>query len=107
MPALKRRPSTLKIMEALHDFFDSQPFFGPDHQNLIDMLRSPAVAVPHSLQGQMEYIRERWGFLLGKYFHRLLSSLDLIKEEQIAEERRRAHWERAPAQVYDFSRTGV
>ena len=93
-----------KIMEALHDSFDSQPFFGPDHQNLIGMLRSPAVAVPHSLQGQIDYIRERWGLLLGKHFDRLLSGLDLIREEQVAEERKRAHWERGPAQVYDFSR---
>ncbi len=101
---LEKETSYPEIMETLHDFFNSQPFYGPDHQNLIEMLRSPAVAVPHSLQGQIEYIRERWGFLLGKYFYRLLSSLDLIKEEQVAEERRRAHWERAPAQVYDFSR---
>jgi glycosidase len=102
--ALERVTSYLKIMESLKDFFDSQPFYGPDHQNLIEMLRSPAIAVPHSLDGQLEYIRERWGSLLGDYFYRLLSSLDLIREEQIAEERKRAHWERAPAQVYDFSR---
>ena len=48
------------------------------------MLRSPAIAVPHSLEGQLEYIRQRWGLLLGKYLYRLLSSLDLIKEEQKA-----------------------
>jgi glycosidase len=102
--ALDGETSYLKIMGGLKDFFDSQPFYGPDHQNLIDMLRSPAIAFPHSLNGQLEYIRERWGFLLGKYFDRLLSSLDLIREEWLAEERRRAHWERAPAQVYDYSR---
>ncbi|HSB07142.1 MAG TPA: alpha-amylase family glycosyl hydrolase [Thermodesulfobacteriota bacterium] len=102
--ALERETSYPKIMGSLKDFFDSQPFYGPDHQNLIEMLRSPALAVPHSLDGQLEYIRERWGSLLGDYFYRLLSSLDLIREEQVAEERRRAHWERAPAQVYDFSR---
>jgi glycosidase len=102
--ALDHETSYLKTMGALKDFFNSQPFYGPDHQNLIDMLRSPAVASPHSLNGQLEYIRERWGFLLGKYFYRLLSSLDLIREEWLAEERRRAHWERAPAQVYDYSR---
>jgi hypothetical protein len=102
--ALERETSYLKIMESLKDFFDSQPFYGPDHQNLIEMLRSPAIAVPHSLDGQLEYIRVRWGSLLGDYFYRLLSSLDLIREEQIAEERRRARWERAPAEVYDFSR---
>ncbi len=28
------------------------------------MLRSPAVASPDSLAGQLRYIRERWGLLL-------------------------------------------
>ena len=48
------------------------------------MLRSPALAAPHSLSGQLEYIRERWGALLGSYLYRLLSSLDLIQEEEKA-----------------------
>ena len=100
---LERETSYLQIIASLHAFFNTQPFFGPDHQNLVDMLRAPAVAVPHSLSGQLEYIRERWGFLLGKYFYRLLSSLDLIKEEEIAELRRTALWDRAPAQVYEFT----
>ena len=46
------------------------------------MLRSPAIAVPHSLGGQLEYIMEHWGYLLGKYFYRILRSLDLFKEEE-------------------------
>jgi len=100
---LERGTSYLQIIASLHAFFNIQPFFGPDQQNLMDMLRTPAVAVPHSLSGQLEYIREKWGFLLGKYFYRLLSSLDLIKEEEIAEERRMAFWGRAPAQVYEFT----
>ena len=100
--ALEEDTSYLKIIEALHSFFDHQPLFGPDHQNLVDMLRSPALAVPHSLSGQLEYIREKWGHLLGPYFLRLLSSLDLIKEEEIAELRRMAFWGRAPAEVYEF-----
>ena len=60
------------------------PYFGPDDENLIDMLRSPAVAVPHSLSGQLEYIRERWGHLLGHHLYRLLRGLDLIREEEKA-----------------------
>ncbi len=66
----------------MHDFFDTQPLFGPDNQNLVDMLRSPAIAVPYSLTGQLEYIRTRWADLLGTYLYRLLTSLDLIKEEE-------------------------
>ncbi len=100
--ALEKESSYLPIIEALHPFFDNQPLFGPDHQNLVDMLRSPALAVPHSLSGQLEYIREKWGYLLGPYLLRLLSSLDLIKEEEIAELRRMAFWGRAPAEVYEF-----
>jgi glycosidase len=70
-----------KIMNGLYEFFEQQPSFGPEQQNLIDMLRSPAIAVPYSLSGQLEFIREHWSELLGKYLYRLLSSLDLIKEE--------------------------
>jgi glycosidase len=100
--ALEKDTSYPEIIEALRSFFDHQPLFGPDHQNLVDMLRSPALAVPHSLSGQLAYIREKWGYLLGPYLLRLLSSLDLIKEEEIAELRRMAFWGRAPAEVYEF-----
>jgi glycosidase len=70
-----------QIIAALQAFFETQPPFGPDAQNLVEMLRSPAIAVPHSLTGQLEYIRQRWATLLGQYLFRLLNSLDLIREE--------------------------
>ncbi|MGB9640905.1 MAG: alpha-amylase family glycosyl hydrolase, partial [Anaerolineales bacterium] len=73
-----------QIIAYLHHFFNQQPPFGPDQQNLIDMLRSPAIAVPHSLSGQLEYIRSRWGYLLGDILKRILSGLDFIKEEEKA-----------------------
>ena len=87
-----------QIIARLNDFFETQPHFGPDGQNLIEMLRSPAVAVPHSLTGQLEYIRSRWGLLLGRYLYRLLSSLDLIKEEEKA-----IFLGPGPARVMDFT----
>jgi glycosidase len=86
-----------QIITSLHAFFETQPRFGPGNQNLIDMLRSPAIAVPYSLEGQLGYILERWGYLLGKYLSRLLSSLDVIKEE-----RKLIFLGPGPAQVYDF-----
>lgn len=73
-----------QVVSTLHAFFETQPLFGPDNQNLIDMLHSPAIAVPHSLPGQLEYIRQCWSFLLGKYLYRILGSLDLIQEEDKA-----------------------
>jgi len=86
-----------EIIAGLHEFFDAQPTYGPENQNLV-MLRSPAVAVPHSLAGQLEYIRERWGHLLGRYLYRLLSSLDLISEEE-----KMLFLGPGPSLVYDFA----
>ncbi len=86
------------LIASMHDFFETKPFFGPDNQNILDMLRAPAIAVPHSLTGQLEYIRTRWKLLLGKYLYKLLSSLDLIKEEEKA-----IFLGPGPARVVDFS----
>ncbi|MGD9145696.1 MAG: alpha-amylase family glycosyl hydrolase, partial [Anaerolineae bacterium] len=82
--ALARGTEYTTAIASLYDFFDTQPPFGADNQNLIDMLRAPALAHPHSLSAQLEFIRQRWGVLLGKYLYRLLSSLDLIQEEEKA-----------------------
>lgn len=79
---LERETVYPKIISLLCESFKDRPSFGPDNQTLIDLLRAPAIAVPHSLSGQLEYILERWGKLLGKYIYRLLGSLDLIKEEE-------------------------
>ena len=87
-----------KLIPLMHAFFETQPPFGPDHQNLVDMLRSPAINSPHSLTGQLEFIRQRWGALLGKYLFRLLGSLDLIKEEE-----KSAFLGPGPARVYEFT----
>jgi glycosidase len=81
---LSRNTAYTRIFPLLHAFFDTQPAAGPEDQNLIDLLRAPALAVPHSLLGQLEFMRQRWSTFLGKYLYRLLSSLDLIKEEQKA-----------------------
>lgn len=79
---LERVTAYLPALEALGEFFESEPCFGPEKQDLITMLRSPAVARPHSLTDQLEYIRQHWGYLLDDYLYRLLGSLDLIQEEQ-------------------------
>jgi hypothetical protein len=68
-------------IEELKAHFASLPVFGPDGMNLWDLLRAPALASPDSLAGQLEYMRKHWGLLLGKFMGRLLTSLDVIKEE--------------------------
>lgn len=79
---LSAESSYSRIMQELNTFFDDQPRFGPGQMNLLQLLRAPALANPHSLFAQLEFLRERWGEVLGRYLYRLLSSLDLIKEEQ-------------------------
>jgi glycosidase len=96
--ALEKRTAYLPAIQALGEFFEEEPCFGPDQQSLITMLRSPAVAHPHSLSDQLEYIRRRWGALLGDYLYRLLGSLDLIEEES-----RLRGLGAGPARVVDFA----
>ena len=71
-----------ELIVHIQKYFSEQPPFGPDQQNLINMLRSPAIAVPHSLRGQLDYIKSRWGELLGHYLLKLLGSLNLFSEEE-------------------------
>ncbi len=98
--SLARATAYRELVESLHEFFETQPRFGPDAQNLVDMLRSPAIAVPHSLSGQLHYMLERWGLLLGRFLYRLLTSLDVLKEE----EKLRIVGGPVPTKVYEFSR---
>ena len=71
-----------RVLRQMYAFFEEQPHFGPENQNLVDMLRAPALANPYSLTAQLEFIRTRWSGLLGQFLYRLLSSLDLVKEEE-------------------------
>lgn len=80
--ALTQETAYKSLLSNLYAFFETQPRFGPDHQNLIDLLRAPALASPHSLEGQLEFMRARWTTLIGEHLDQLLSSLDLLKEEQ-------------------------
>jgi glycosidase len=95
---LEKNTAYPEIIASLKEFFEAQPKFGPDNLNLIDLLRSPAIAVPHSLSGQLDYMRQRWGSLVGDYIFRLLSSLDFISEEDKA-----IFQGPGPARVYDFT----
>jgi glycosidase len=95
---LAARTAYEHIMGALVHHFRSQPGFGPEDQGLADMLRSPAIAVPASIPGQVEYIRDHWGYLLGDQIPDLLRALDVMSEEAKA-----ALPGPGPIQVADFS----
>jgi glycosidase len=115
---LERETIYPKIFPSLQQFFDGQPTFssggGDDNgtqvdpvtglsrsgeQNLIDVLRSPALASPHSLTGQLMFLQQRWGLAIGSLLYRILGSMDLIKEE---EKLIFAGGGPGPVEVYDF-----
>jgi glycosidase len=85
-------------IEELKIHFSKLPVFGPDGMNLWDILRAPALASPDSLAGQLEFMRKRWGLLLGRYMGRLLTGLDVIKEEE-----KPSFFGPGPSEVLDFS----
>jgi glycosidase len=87
----------IQAIAELRTHFAELPPFGPDGLSLWDLLRSPALASPDSLAGQLEFMRKKWGLLLGKYMARLLTSLDVIKEEE-----KPSFFGPGPTQVYTY-----
>jgi len=87
-------PAAIEELKAL---FKDLPPFGPFGQNLWDMLRSPALA-SDTLSGQLEYMRQHWGMLLGKFAARMLIGLDVIKEEE-----KPSFFGPGPSEVMSFS----
>ncbi|HNS50865.1 MAG TPA: alpha-amylase family glycosyl hydrolase [Anaerolineae bacterium] len=71
-----------QVVAGLEAFFRGEPGMGPGRQSLIDLLRAPALASPHSLAGQLAFLHAQWGVMLGTNFLRLLSGQDLIHEEE-------------------------
>ncbi|MCH9647068.1 MAG: alpha-amylase [Deltaproteobacteria bacterium] len=44
------------LFVSLREFFSHQPGFGPDDENLLDLVRAPARVAPDSLRGQLRFI---------------------------------------------------
>jgi glycosidase len=80
--ALSKKTVYDNAVAELEEHLKSLPVFGPDGQNLWDLLRAPAIECPDSLSGQLEFMRRRWGLLLKRFLARMLMSLDVIKEEE-------------------------
>ncbi|MFH1475858.1 MAG: alpha-amylase family glycosyl hydrolase, partial [Chloroflexota bacterium] len=80
------------VIEELGRFFAGRAPFGPDQQDLVTMLRAPALEEPASLAGQLRWIRTRWGSFLATYLgerfgallDRLVMGLDVAAEEERA-----------------------
>jgi glycosidase len=73
-----------QVIDGLHAFFGNQPAFGPEGLSLIAFLRAPAIAEPGSLAAQLRFIRSRWGLVLTPFLDRLIVTLDVLHEEEVA-----------------------
>ncbi len=78
-----------RSIAALERFFDElEPVEGGagDGMSLLRVLRAPAQASPTSLEGQLRFIRDSWGGLLGDRFaailDRILRAGDVLVEER-------------------------
>lgn len=78
-----------ELIHQLLNFFKTQPSFGGGRnanpeETLNDLLTAPIKAYPDSIEGQLRFIIEKWGHILGESFStRILRGLDFIKEEII------------------------
>ncbi len=64
-------------------FFKEEKKFGPDNQDFFSFLKTPIITHPNDIEAQLTFIREKWGILLyEKFINRLLSSVDLMKEDK-------------------------
>lgn len=73
-----------QLTATLREYFETRPKFGPENQNLVDMLRAPALASPESLEGQLAFIRDKWIAILGDFVRRLMTAIDVLKEEELS-----------------------
>ncbi len=71
----------------LLEFFSSQPGLGGGTgkaETLAEILRGPIDASPDSLEGQLKFILDKWGYILGGEFSiRLLRGMDFLREDVI------------------------
>ncbi|MBU0926304.1 MAG: alpha-amylase [Spirochaetes bacterium] len=80
--ALKARAPVAATLDAAEAALASLPPFGPDGEDLPSLLRAPMRASPHSLSGQLEFMRKRWGLLLGDRMPRLLGGFAMLAEDE-------------------------
>ncbi|CAN5554651.1 alpha-amylase family glycosyl hydrolase [soil metagenome] len=72
------------VLRGVANHFATQPPFGPDGDDLITLLRRPAVEAA-TLAAQLSWLRRHWGLLIERFGDRLMVSLDVISEEERAE----------------------
>jgi glycosidase len=75
-----------ELISALEAFFARYAKDNPQAQggseSLFKILRAPAEASPSSLEGQLQFVVDRWGYLLDeKFVARMVRGMDFLREE--------------------------
>jgi glycosidase len=84
-------------MDGLRLYFETLPPFGPESQSLFDLLLSPIRNHPDSIEDQLRFILSKWEKLLEPFLTRILTHLDVIREEE-----KPTFFGPGPAKVLDF-----
>lgn len=78
---LERTTLYLPIIQSLETFFEGQPAFAETGLSLFKTLRLPALEHPDSLEAQLQFLLRRFAGSLGRFYYRMLTSLDVIREQ--------------------------
>lgn len=75
-----------RLLDLLSEFFAQQPPLpaakGGAAESLIEWLVAPARAAPYSLEGQLQFLLDRWGAILGDAVRLLIQrAIDFVREE--------------------------
>jgi glycosidase len=78
----------LDSIRLLESFLKRQSVFGIREsgkgETLFEMLIGPSKASPYSLEGQLQYLLDKWGEILGKdIIQRIVRAMDFVREEVI------------------------
>jgi glycosidase len=78
---LHEKTEYARAIDIIENYFLTQPVFGPEKLTLYRLLKRPMELSPHDLKGQLQYMLENWGDLIGDYLIKVLGGIDLINEE--------------------------
>ncbi len=79
---LVRATAYRNALRELEGFLGKRPGIGAKGTPLLEFLRGPMRAAPHSLAAQLDYVRGAWGWLLGDLVERMQLAFDLRREEE-------------------------
>ena len=81
---LAAHPAYSCFWDSIREWSSQNEVFGPEKVDLISLLKAPVSFAPFSLKGQLEYIKLHWLDLLSEFISRLLTSQDILSEEEKA-----------------------